>query len=491
MLNLLFKQTNLINKISKNIQNNNNNIKLIKPLSINYLNLFSNNYINNDNFINVNSINNNNFKEIYSNKCFFSNKKEKKIKKVKQTILKEKIKKRREEIENTDLKSLPKSDLVYGQSNEDLKKLNYIVGEKASKRIKESTRAGWHIRHQNKTNTSTLKSIDYLKSKLSKDLINAPLSQTLKIKQQLEDLEKHGKISTSDPNSKNQKFKNQDFDPKQLEKLKQNKLGKFKQNKPKKGTTKLETIRKEVSKDIERFFGSKLKFIGAARTVESFLPESLPEVAFIGRSNVGKSSLINALTQRGLAKTSNKPGQTQSINWFELGSTLYLVDLPGYGFAFAKESVVEKWSEITTHYLTERKCISCIFILIDSRHGLKDSDRNLLLELDKKKIKTHVILTKADLTLPEDLVKRIQITNEEIQTNYRYSTTPVLPISAKNLSGISDLSKLIKVMKLKVKPIKINPNLKSKQILSPEDFKLKKLNIQEKKKEKLKKLIKK
>ncbi|KAM9981810.1 hypothetical protein ACTFIY_004132 [Dictyostelium cf. discoideum] len=493
MLNLIFKQTNFINKISKNIQNNNNNNNIIKPLSINYLNIFSNNDNNNNNFINVNNINNNNnnnFKKIYSNKCFFSNKKEKLIKKEKQSILREKSKKRKLLIENTDIKSLPKSDLIYGQTNEDLKKLNYIIGEKAAKRIKESTRADWHTRQNKISSSSSTTNYLLLKSKLSKDLINSPLSQTLQIKQQLEELEKHGKISNIDPNSKNQKFKNQKFDPKQLEKLKELKLGKFKQNKPKRGTTKLETIKKEVSKGIERFFDSKMKFIGAAKTKDSFLPETLPEVAFIGRSNVGKSSLINALTQRGLAKTSDKPGQTQSINWFELGSTLYLVDLPGYGFAFAKESLVEQWSDITIHYLTQRKCINCVFILIDSRHGLKDSDRNLLLELDKNKIKTHIILTKADLTKPEDLVKRISITNQEIQTNYRYSTTPVLPISSKNLSGISDLSKLIKVMKLKVKPIKINPNLQSKQILSPKDFQLKKLKNLEKKKEKLKKLVK-
>ncbi|KAN0035777.1 hypothetical protein ACTA71_005068 [Dictyostelium dimigraforme] len=487
MLNLLFKQTNFINKISKNIYNNNN----IKPLSINYLNLFSNN---NDNFINVNSVNNNNnFKQIYSNKCFFSKKKEKRIKKEKQVILREKSKKRREEIENTDIKSLPKSDLVYGQTNEDLKKLNYIIGQKTAKRIKETTRADWHTRFDNTAATTTNKKESYLtlKSKLSQELINAPLSDTLRIKQKLEHLEKYGTISKSDPNSKNQRFKNQEFDPKVLEKLKENKLGRFKQSKPKRGTTKLESIKKETSKGIERFFESKMKFIGAARNIESILPETLPEVAFIGRSNVGKSSLINALTQRGLAKTSDKPGQTQSINWFEIGSTLYLVDLPGYGFAFAKESLVEQWGEITHHYLTQRKCISCIFILIDSRHGLKDSDRNLLLELDKKKIKTHVILTKADLTNQEDLVKRIHITNQEIQNNYHYSITPVLPISSKNLAGISDLSKLIKVMKLKVKPIKINPNLQSKQILSPQDLKLKQLKIIEKKKEKLKSFLKK
>ncbi|KAK5577983.1 hypothetical protein RB653_002931 [Dictyostelium firmibasis] len=426
MLNLLFKQTNFLNKITQNVQNN-----------------------------------------------------------TKQSILREKVKKRRNEIENTDLKTLPKSDLVYGQTNEDLKRLDFILGQKSAKRIKESTRAGWHERHQNK---SSKQSYTELKSKLSQDLINAPLSQTLKIKQKQEYLEKHKNIPNKDPDSKNQIFKNQKFDSTLLEKIKEKKLGKFKQEKPKQGTTKLETVRKEATKDIERFFGSKLKFIGAARSSSSFLPETLPEVAFIGRSNVGKSSLINALTQRGLAKTSSKPGQTQSINWFELGSTLYLVDLPGYGFAFAKEQKLEEWSEITHHYLTERKCISCIFILVDSRHGLKDSDRQLLLELDKNKIKTHIILTKADLTLQGDLVKRIHLVNEEIEKNYHYSALPVLPISSKNFTGISDLSKLIKLMKLKVKPIKTNPNLQPKQILSPQDFELKKQKLLEKKKENLRKL---
>ncbi|EGC35823.1 hypothetical protein DICPUDRAFT_151784 [Dictyostelium purpureum] len=398
-------------------------------------------------------------------KYFYASKKQEE-KKRKQQIIKTKSKAREELIKKTDIKQLPKSNLSYAKKNEDIKKLNLIVGEKSSKRLKESTRADWHLR-------------------LQKTKDNGPTKNTTR-----SNLSATAQAAAAEASSKNKKFEKLEYDAKLLETIKEKRLGIHRIYKQKRGTTKLESVKKEVKKGIERFFDSKMKLIGSAKSLHSFLPETLPEVAFIGRSNVGKSSLINALTQRGMAKTSDKPGFTQSINWYEIGSTLYLVDLPGYGFAFAKDVKLESWENITHEYLTTRKTLKCVYILVDARHGLKDSDRTLLLELDKKKIKTHIVLTKADLVLQINLAKRIQITTDELK-NYHHSILPIITVSSRSLAGVADLSKQIKTKKLFVKPVKENPNKKSKVILPPKEFEEKKQLKKEKKANSLKKLLKK
>ena len=130
------------------------------------------------------------------------------------------------------------------------------------------------------------------------------------------------------------------------------------------------------------------------------------EVCFAGRSNVGKSSLINALTGRkGLARASNTPGRTQEINFFTLTDALYLVDLPGYGFANAPVNVVEKWQALLRSYLTGRPTLRRAFVLIDSRHGIKPPDLEIMSMLDRAAVTFQVVMTKTDKMKTPELDK--------------------------------------------------------------------------------------
>jgi len=136
----------------------------------------------------------------------------------------------------------------------------------------------------------------------------------------------------------------------------------------------------------------------------SGLPEAdRLEVCFAGRSNVGKSSLINALTGRkALARASNTPGRTQEINFFALGDTRYLVDLPGYGYAEAPVAVVQKWQRLLKNYLQGRQTLRRAFVLIDTRHGIKAVDEEILTMLDRAAVTFQAVLTKADKVLKAD-----------------------------------------------------------------------------------------
>ncbi len=149
-------------------------------------------------------------------------------------------------------------------------------------------------------------------------------------------------------------------------------------------------------------FAQSCLFLGAAAR-ESQVPEiGRPEIAFAGRSNVGKSSLINALTGRKtLARTSNTPGRTRQLNFFDLGGRLILVDLPGYGYARAAKTEIQAWSGLTRRYLKERPLLRRVFLLIDSRHGPKASDREIMAVLDTAAVSYQMILTKADKTKPD------------------------------------------------------------------------------------------
>ncbi len=128
------------------------------------------------------------------------------------------------------------------------------------------------------------------------------------------------------------------------------------------------------------------------------LPEAnLPEVAFAGRSNVGKSSLVNTLTGRNsLARTSNTPGRTQELNYFNLGDRLYMVDMPGYGYAKVSKDKIKSWTALIFDYLRGRPTLRCVFILVDARHGLKPSDIELMEMLDKSAVSYRIVLTKSD-----------------------------------------------------------------------------------------------
>ena len=131
--------------------------------------------------------------------------------------------------------------------------------------------------------------------------------------------------------------------------------------------------------------------------LEQLPTANLPEIAFAGRSNVGKSSIINATTmQKGLAKTSNTPGRTQQLNFFNFEDKMHLVDLPGYGYAKAPESMVKQWQKIIMSYLQGRVNLKRVFLLIDSRHGIKKVDEEIMEMLDKAAVTYQIVLTKID-----------------------------------------------------------------------------------------------
>jgi GTP-binding protein len=148
-----------------------------------------------------------------------------------------------------------------------------------------------------------------------------------------------------------------------------------------------------------RLFAVEARFIAGVASPSALPPEGLPEIAFVGRSNVGKSSLVNALTgRRTLARISNTPGRTRQINFFDLGGRLMLVDLPGYGYAEASKSAVKNWTSLVRHYLQTRAALRRVCLLIDSRHGIKEVDRPLMRMLDDAGVSYQIVLTKADKT---------------------------------------------------------------------------------------------
>jgi GTP-binding protein len=146
-----------------------------------------------------------------------------------------------------------------------------------------------------------------------------------------------------------------------------------------------------------KLFAGQTDFLKGVVAMTGLPPADRIEVCFAGRSNVGKSSLINALTGRkGLARASNTPGRTQEINFFTTAESHYLVDLPGYGFANAPVAVVEKWQRLLKQYLSGRPTLRRAFVLIDARHGIKSVDEEIMQLLDKSAVTFQVVLTKAD-----------------------------------------------------------------------------------------------
>ena len=154
-----------------------------------------------------------------------------------------------------------------------------------------------------------------------------------------------------------------------------------------------------LAREARRLFSGPISFLKSAPELK-FLPDpALPEIAFAGRSNVGKSSLINRLTNRtGLARTSNTPGRTQELNFFEVGAppVFRLVDMPGYGFAKAPKDVARRWRYLVNDYLRGRQVLKRALLLIDSRHGIKEIDREIIEMLDAAAVSYRIVLTKAD-----------------------------------------------------------------------------------------------
>ncbi|WP_445192513.1 ribosome biogenesis GTP-binding protein YihA/YsxC [Sphingomonas sp. Tas61C01] len=190
-----------------------------------------------------------------------------------------------------------------------------------------------------------------------------------------------------------------------------------------------------------KLFAGPVTFLKSAPTLE-FLPDaSVSEVAFAGRSNVGKSSLLNALTGRNaLARTSNTPGRTQELNFFDVGQPLAfrLVDMPGYGFAKAPKDVVKKWRFLVNDFLRGRQALKRALVLIDSRHGIKDVDREILEMLDRAAVSYRIVLTKADKIKASELAAVTEAT--EAEARKRPAAHPdILATSSEGGMGIPEL----------------------------------------------------
>jgi GTP-binding protein len=155
-----------------------------------------------------------------------------------------------------------------------------------------------------------------------------------------------------------------------------------------------------------KLFAGPCEFFWGTGNIDSLPPQSLPEVAFVGRSNVGKSSLLNALTGRKtLARVSQTPGRTREINFFNLGGKLILVDLPGYGYAKASKTLAMEWQKLIFAYLSGRASLRRVALLIDARRGLMDNDLAVMELLDKTAVSYALVLTKADEAKPVELAE--------------------------------------------------------------------------------------
>jgi GTP-binding protein len=191
----------------------------------------------------------------------------------------------------------------------------------------------------------------------------------------------------------------------------------------------------------EALFKGPCVFVKGVTSIEALPDDGRPEIAFAGRSNVGKSSLLNALTGRKtLARVSVTPGRTREINFFTLGLTgaLYLVDMPGYGYAKAPKSAVKGWTRLIGDYLRGRRELKRVFLLIDARHGIKSNDRETMKLMDESAVSYQAVLTKADKPKASELEAVIAKAEAEL-AKHPAAYPPALVTSARTGSGIPQL----------------------------------------------------
>ena len=196
-----------------------------------------------------------------------------------------------------------------------------------------------------------------------------------------------------------------------------------------------------LTEQARRLFAGRVEFLRSAPALK-FLPDpEVPEIAFAGRSNVGKSSLLNAITGRkSIARASVTPGRTQELNFFEVGSPtqLRLVDMPGYGFAKAPLKVVDNWKRLVRDFLRGRVVLKRTLVLIDSRHGVKDVDRDMMKMLDEAAVGYRLVLTKADKIKASELAEVLAAT--QVEARKHPAAFPVVHVtSSEKGMGIEDL----------------------------------------------------
>lgn len=193
----------------------------------------------------------------------------------------------------------------------------------------------------------------------------------------------------------------------------------------------------------DEFFVKNKPIFKVGALHESDLPKNnIKEIAFIGRSNVGKSSLINTITNSKIAIVSKTPGRTKQLNFFQIRDKLTIVDMPGYGYAKAARNEVENWNNLIFKYLLSRRNLERVFLLIDSRHGIKNNDVEMMSILDKRGVLYQIILTKIDEIKQYELENRfIEIGN--ILTRHTAMYSEILSVSSKNNIGISKIREVI------------------------------------------------
>ena len=197
----------------------------------------------------------------------------------------------------------------------------------------------------------------------------------------------------------------------------------------------------DLARRASRLFSGRVEFLKSAPALK-FLPDpDVPEIAFCGRSNVGKSSLLNALTgRRAIARTSVTPGRTQELNFFEVGepTAFRLVDMPGYGYAKAPPKVVETWRRLVRDYLRGRQVLKRALVLIDARHGVKPVDAEMLTMLDEAAVSYRIVLTKADKIKASELAEVFDRTQAEARKHP--AAFPVVHVtSSEKKLGIEEL----------------------------------------------------
>jgi len=213
----------------------------------------------------------------------------------------------------------------------------------------------------------------------------------------------------------------------------------------------MNTFNFQISKELpadqieagRKLFTSETSFLKGVVAMNGLPTADRPEVCFAGRSNVGKSSLINGITGRkSLARTSNTPGRTQEINFFSISDKLYVVDLPGYGYAEAPLPIVEKWQSLLRAYLSGRPTLRRVFVLIDSRHGIKKVDQDIFDLLDKSAVTFQIVLTKIDKIKVEDIKILIERISQDL-SKHPAAFPEILLTSSNSGEGIKELRAII------------------------------------------------
>ena len=190
-------------------------------------------------------------------------------------------------------------------------------------------------------------------------------------------------------------------------------------------------------------FARDVTFMLSAVSLDTLPSARLPEICFAGRSNVGKSSLINALTNRkGLARASNTPGRTRELNYFNIDERLFVVDLPGYGYAKASKSDIAKWTKLTREFLFGRASLRRVFLLIDSRHGTKENDIELMNMLDETAVTYQIVLTKID-KIKKNEINKVQTKTTALIAKRPEAYPKIILTSSEKKSGLDELRSTI------------------------------------------------